>query len=510
MPSLGRIVFMQFARLGGILALVIFAVSTLAAGPCGEPVPSTDWIGWSASAGNSRYQANPGFQANAIPRLKLKWAFGFPGDTSAFAQPVIWRGRVLTGSESGTVYSLDARTGCTLWTYRAGAGVRTALPVTQLRSGRWAAFFGDLRANAYAVDAETGTLLWKVKLDQHRAARITGSPTLWGDRLYVPISSNEEALANDPRYPCCTFRGSVAALDIETGMTVWKTYTIRAESKPYAASKAGTELRGPAGAAVWSAPTIDAHAKRIYIATGNSYTGVESGTSDAVLTLDLDTGKLLWSTQPEPGDNYINGCPFHPNCPAEPGGDLDFGASPMLRALSDGQQLLIAGQKSGVVYGIDERGKIVWRTRVGAGGALGGILWGLAADPMKLYAAVSDRLLGDAGTPGVYALDPATGHRLWMAGAATHSAAVSAMPGAVFAGDTEGHLRAYASEDGRVLWDFDTNRAFQAVNGAAAHGGSIDGPGAILASGMVFVTSGYSRSGGMPGNVLLAFSVDGD
>jgi polyvinyl alcohol dehydrogenase (cytochrome) len=475
-----------------------------------------DWNGWGGDAGNSHYQAKPGLDAGDIPKLKLKWAFGFPKDPMAWAQPTVAGGRLFVGSVAGNVYSLDAATGCIYWTYAAGAGVRTAVSIGKLASGKWAAYFGDIRANAHAVDAETGALLWKVKLDEHPAARITGGPVLAGGRLIVPVASIEEALAQQPTYECCKFRGSVAALDAETGKVIWQSYSVVDPAKAYKKSTTGTQLYGPAGAAIWASPTVDLKRKLVYAPAGNSYTDVDIHTSDAILAFDLETGRLVWSSQVQPKDNFVMGCPKSPNCPEQQGPDFDFGTSPILRTLADGKQILIAGQKSGVVYGMDpdHQGHVLWQTRVGKGGPLGGIEWGHAADDKLAYAAIADRFTKD-GTPGLYAVDLSTGEKKWgtpspaVGGSLSQSAAISVIPGAVFSGAQNGHFRAYSAANGEILWDFDTKRGFDTVNGIEAKGGSIDAGGPVIAHGMVYTNSGYGVFGGVAGNVLLAFWVDG-
>jgi polyvinyl alcohol dehydrogenase (cytochrome) len=477
-----------------------------------------DFNGWGVDNGNSHFQTKPGLTAADVPKLKLKWAFGFGAkDPMAWAQPTVVAGRVFVGSVGGNVYSLDAATGCSYWTYSAGAGVRTAITIGKLASGKWAAYFGDMKANAHAVDAETGALLWKLQLDDHPVARITGAPTLLNGKLYVPISSIEEASAQQPNYECCKFRGSVAAVDANTGKQLWKSYSVPDPPKAYKKSSNGTQLYGPAGAAVWGSPTIDAKRKLIYAPGGNSYTDVDINTSDAILAFDMDTGRLVWSSQVQPKDNFVIGCPNSPNCPEEKGPDYDFGTSPILRTLKSGKQIIIAGQKSGVVYGLDpdNRGKILWQTRVGKGSALGGVEWGHAADDTLVYAAVADRLVREGGTPGLYALDLATGELKWSApapkvgGNPGQSAAITVIPGAVFSGALNGHFRAYSTSNGDILWDVETNKKFDTVNGVDAKGGSIDAGGPTVSHGMVFTNSGYGIFGGLPGNVLLAFSVDG-
>jgi polyvinyl alcohol dehydrogenase (cytochrome) len=494
-------------------------------GQCTTPAPALkmtdgDWSGWGIDPGNSHFQTKPGLSAADVPKLKLKWAFGFPNDPMAFSQPAVAGGRLFVGSVAGNVYSLNASTGCIYWTYNAGAGVRTAISVGKLPNGKWAAYFGDIKATAHAVDAETGALLWKIKLDEHPAARITGAPILVNGRVYVPMSSIEEASAAQANYSCCTFRGSISSIDAATGKKIWQSYSVPDPAKPYKTSKNGTELKGPAGASIWSSPTVDLKRKLVYAATGNSYTSISINTSDAVLAFDLETGRLVWSSQVQPKDNFVIGCPRGAQCdPDDDGPDFDFGTSPVLRHLSNGKDILVAGQKAGVAWGLDpdDRGKVVWQTRLGKGSALGGIEWGHAADDQLAYVAISDRINGKQGTPGLYALDLATGQQKWgtpapagIPGNPAQSAAVAVIPGVVFSGALNGHFRAYSTTDGAIIWDFDTNRPFDTVNQVEkAKGGSIDAPGPVISHGIVYTNSGYGIFGGVAGNVLLAFSIDG-
>ena len=477
-----------------------------------------DWNGWGVSLSNARYQPNPGLKPEDVPRLKLKWAFGFPDDTQAAAQPVIVGGRIFVGSNGGEVYSLDASTGCVYWSYDAGGIVRAAINIVKSpKTSRWVAYFGDYHASMHAVDAETGKPIWSVKVDNHPAARIVGSPTYYKGRLYVPVASSEELYGMSATYECCTFRGNLNALDAETGRPVWKSYSVPDPPKQYKTSSAGTKLYGPAGAGIWNSPTIDEKRHRVYVGTGNSFTGISIPTSDSVLAFDLDTGSLLWSQQVTPGDNWMTGCPKNPNCPQDPGEDLDFGSASVLRSLPGGKQVLVATQKSGVVYGFDpdNRGKILWQTRIGAGGAQGGILWGGALDDHTIYAAVSDQFKGEQAKPGMYAVKVDSGEKLWStpapegAGAKATLAAVSAMPGIAFSGSWGGHMRAYSTQTGQIVWDFDAMRSFDTINHVPAQGGSFDGGGAAIANGLVVTTCGYGFVGGKAGNVLLVFSVDG-
>lgn len=517
--------------------------STTAFAPqSGEP----HWNGWGADASQHRLQPAEmaRLSADQVPRLKLKWAFGFAGATQAYAQPTVVGGRIFVGSAGRKVYSLDASSGCTYWALDTEAAVRTAISVGRRGDG-WAIYFGDQRANAYAVDAITGKVLWKTRLDEHPVAQITGAPTLVDGKLYVGVSSLEEVTGADAKYECCKFRGSVSALDAATGQAIWKSYTIANEPKPVGKNKNGVQLWGPSGAGIWSSPTVDLEHRMVYVATGDSYSDPPASTSDSFMAFDMETGKLAWSRQITSGDAYNVDCDIpaekQVNCPASNGPDFDFGSSPILVKLANGRRALIAGQKSGVVTAVDpdRQGKILWQKRVGRGGSLGGVQWGAAADANNVYVAVSDvlRRPAPAGSPagqasvfgvpyeldpkvggGLFALKLGTGETVWRTPhpgcnrpgcSPAQSAAVTAIPGVVFSGGVDGHLRGYSAEDGRIIWDVDTQREYDTVNGVKARGGSLDGPGPVIVGGMLYVNSGYFFQGSAPGNVLLAFSVDG-
>jgi len=491
------------------------------------------WNGWGVDSSNRRFQSidQAGIAARDVPRLRLRWAFGFPGDIQAYAQPAVAGDRVFVGSAGHRVYSLDASSGCTYWVFEAQAPVRTAISLGATAAGE-AVYFGDTNANVYAADAATGKLLWKTRADEYPAARITGAPALSGSRLFVPVASSEEVSGADPLYECCLFRGSILALDATTGKIIWKTYTIPEAAHPTRKNKAGTQLWGPSGAGVWSTPTLDLTRHILYAGTGDSYSDPPAATTDAILALDMDSGKILWVRQITPGDAFNLACPGpdKSNCPDANGPDFDFGSSPILIELPHGKRMLVAGQKSGIVYALDpdRGGELLWQARVGRGGSLGGIQWGPAADNENVYAAVSDiaRRVGPAGLElnpeaggGISAVRLSNGELMWRAAppgcgdrrpcSPAQSAAVTVIPGVVFSGSSDGHLRGYATENGKIIWDFDAARDFQSVDGVPARGGSFDGPGPVIAGGMLFVNSGYGAMGGIPGNVLLAFSVDG-
>jgi polyvinyl alcohol dehydrogenase (cytochrome) len=430
-------------------------------------------------------------------------------------------GRVFVGSQNGTVYSLDARSGCIQWTFVANGGVRTGISLGRLDGGGYALYFGDTNATAYAVDAAVGREIWRRKVDQHPLGRITGSPVLLDDRLFVPTSSYEEVDTASPEYECCTFRGSVSALNARDGSIIWQTYT-SAEPKPRGTSTAGKTLWGPSGAGIWAALTADATRRVIYAATGNDYSEPAGKTSDAVIAFDAANGEMRWVRQVTPNDVYVGGCKSgsgNPNCAEVVGPDFDFGNAPILTPTAAGKELIVIGQKSGVGYAMDpdNAGRIVWEYRAGAGSALGGMEYGSAVDDRYAYFPVSDMSTPNPG--GLHAVDLITGRRAWFtpppppacgAGrgcSAAQAAAVSVIPGVVFSGSNDGVMRAFSTRDGRIIWEFDTNREFKTVNGLPARGASILGPGPAVAGGMVFFNSGYGSHGGRAGNVLLAFGV---
>ncbi len=493
--------------------------------PMKGPDQGPSWNGWGNGARNTRFQSAEaaGLPAARVPRLELAWAFGFRGVNSARAQPAVVAGRLFVGSESGDLYALDAKTGCTWWTYHAQAGIRTAVSVGPYRAATgagYAVYFADMAATAYAVDAATGTELWRRKVDEHPYAQSTGSPTLYAGRLYVPTSGvGEEGRGGEAGYACCTFRGSVTALDASTGSVLWKSYTIAEAPKPRGRNAQGIQTFGPAGGGIWSAPTVDAKRRLIYVATGNGYSEPQQKTTDAVLALDMATGRIVWASQPIADDVWAGGCKAdgapNPNCPAELGPDADFSDSPVLATLAGGRDILLVQQKAGLAYGFDPdaKGALLWRYRTGRGSSLGG-QWGGAVDGARAFFGVADTLAPMPG--GLRAVDAATGRELWSRPPAeklcgtqrgcssAQGAAVTAIPGVVFSGSSDGGLRAYAAEDGSLLWQYDTNRAFETVNGVKAHGGAMDGPGAVVVGGMVYVESGYVSLVGRPGNVLLA------
>jgi polyvinyl alcohol dehydrogenase (cytochrome) len=480
----------------------------------------SQWNGWGNGVENLRYQPNPGFAAQDIPKLKVKWAFSYPGTKNT--QALIFGDRVYVGSMGGKVYSLDAKTGCVHWRFDYRGGARASMTIGKLASApsKYVVYLGDDRMIVHALDAGSGKELWKVKVYEHKVGRITGSPALFDNVLYVPLSAAEESQGRVESYECCTFIGTVVAISAIDGKPIWKQAILSERPHPTRKNAAGTQMYGPAGGAIWSAPTIDAKRGQLYVSTGDSYTEIDHPASDAVLAMDLKTGKIKWVNQVLADDNFMTGA-F--NAPlGKLGPDFDFGSSPQLISMN-GKDFVVTGNKSSIVYAMNpDTGKMIWQTpKLGIGSPAGGVEWSTATDGKIVFVPLADP--PRRGKPGLVGLDVNTGKELWRTDSPEDvpcnvpsgrclpglSQAATAIPGAVFAGASNGWLRAYAAENGKVLWEYDTATPIDTVNGIKnAPGGVLDMGGPTIAGGMMFVHSGYSGSSG-PNNVLLAFSVGG-
>ena len=488
------------------------------------------WNRWGNGVDNRRYQpaSVSGLTPKNVGNLELKWAFAFPNAARARSQPAVTDNAIFTGSQDGRVYALDTKSGCIWWTFDADSEVRSAPILGQ--DGNL--FFGDFNANVYAVNATSGELVWKKSVQDHPAGTITGAPTLHDGRLYVPMSSTEVVSAMDGKYGCCTFRGGVTALNAKDGKKLWRMHTTEV---PLATrnNKNGASNFGPSGAPVWSSPTIDAKRGLLYIGTGENYSSPANDKSDAIIALELTTGRIRWVQQMLKGDAWNASCGRETynnniNCPKEDGPDLDFGAPPILAKTPDGRDIILAGQKSGMIYALDpdKGGKLIWQQRAGMGGFNGGIHWGMATDSSMLFAGIADTPgnKGAVGPPrqGMHAFDVSTGSPLWskiepnVCTQDKHecrtalSAGVTLTDGIIFAGALNGILRAYSTSDGHILSTTDTRRDWPTVNGVKGYGGAIDSAGPVVAGGYLIVNSGYDKFGQIPGNVLLVFGLKKD
>jgi len=511
------------------------------------PGGSPAWSGWGGGLANMRFQSakDAGLRAEDLPKLKLKWSFAFPDTSTMRSQPAVYGGRVFAGGQDGSVYALDMPTGCVYWATTVQSQVRSGITVGEA-GGKPAVFFGDSAGFVYALDAASGKQLWKARPDEHPASTVTATPVYYKDRLYVGAASREEALSVSPGYLCCTFRGSESALDSATGKVLWKTYTIAEAAKARTKTRLGAAVWGPSGVGVWTAPVLDPERDTMYVTTGDNYSDPPTALSDALLALRLSTGEIVWSKQFTAKDAWNSSCQLQGkvNCPDSEGPDFDFASSAILVSLPRAQgappgvrRALLLGQKSAVIYAVDpdRRGQILWQARVGQGGTVGGIEWGSATDGRNVYVALSDVGFEVDRKPGsndrAYNLDPNkggglfafrvdNGERMWQTPppgcgdrrpcSPAQSAAVTAIPGVVWSGAEDGHLRGYSSADGKILWDYDTAHEYRTVNGVSGRGGALDVAGPVVAGGMLFAISGYPARGGLPGNVLLAFGLDSD
>ncbi len=499
------------------------------AGAAGNPANSPSWNGWGNDLANTRFQAAQaaGLTAAQVPQLKLKWAFGLPNSMTTSAQPTVWNGRVFVAGDNGYIYSLDAKTGCVFWSFENGTIVRGSLtvgPITAPGASGNAVYFGDGRADIFAVDALSGKMLWKTKVDNHVVARITAGLKVNAGVVIVPVSSSEEFASGNIEYPCCTSRGSVVALDANTGKQIWKYWVVEGDPKPVAKNPNGVTVYAPGGGGIWNSPTIDTARNAVYFGTGDATTAPSPKTTDAIVAVDLKTGKFLWTFQADENDVFMGGCGGAQRslaCPTPNGPDLDIGNAPVLTKLPNGKQVLLAGTKRGHFFALDpdKKGELLFRVNAGTGdpipanappggrggGGAAGIVWGGAADSQNAYYGL--------GGAGLSALSPETGKPIWNfkapAGGGNLGAAPTVIPGVVFEASSGGRLYAVSASEGKLLWEFNTSQEFETVNKVPAHGGAISVSGASVAGGMVFISSGYGiSSGASAGNVVLAFGIN--
>lgn len=526
------------------------------AAPAGND--STEYVSnWGLGNHNRRFvpAARAGIDRDNVDRLELAWSLAFPKVTDMRSQPAIIGDTLYFGDKTGKLYAIDRHTGCIRAHTEVLSGIRSAITVATLDSGKQLLVFADSMASIYALDPDTLKTVWQRAARIYETSVITGSISYHKDRLFVPVSSYEVAVSGSPSHICCKSHGGVIALDATNGKQLWEWHGT-ADATLQGKNAAGADLYGPSGVSVWSTPTIDAERNRIYFGTGENLSLPATDTSDAIIALDMDSGELIWKFQALADDVWNAAClNGGPNCPPNAGGDFDFGASVILAKLSDGRELLLAGQKSGDVYALNPAGELVWQQQVSNAGigpnlhqstTNGGVHWGMALAGERLLVAAADpeRVRPEyIPKPGLHALNPADGEILWFqpvtrgceiaeehkpkiglenmrAGKKIEledqyrcsyyyglSAAVVATPELVFSAGLDGKIRAFDITTGEILWQAITARSFEADNGVNGHGGAIDVSGQVLADGWLYVQSGYSMFGQLPGNVLLAYKV---
>ncbi|MGH3758564.1 PQQ-binding-like beta-propeller repeat protein [Actinophytocola sp.] len=499
--------------------------------PAGE-----DWPSWQRDQAGTRYN---GAESEITPRtvgnLKLKWAYTFAAVpySRVGSQPAVVDGVLYTGAPDAEFVALDAKTGATKWTFDlttvTGGGEQFA--VNGVRDGAAVSggkvYFGDSTGRVYALHRGTGRLAWVAHVDKHPLANLTSSPVVHDGKVYLGVSTSEGGATRDPSYPCCTHRGSVVRLDARTGAIDWQFFTLP-PAKKVGTWPSGAAKHVPAGASVWATPVIDPRTRTLFVGTGNDATG-QSGFSDTMLALDIETGRLRWKQQVTHPDTYTAACELTevPNetCPGKGtyAKDKDIGAAATL-VRTGGRTLVVVGQKDGRLHAFDARtGEIAWQTVLAPETVDAvGVQWGTAYDGRYLYAATWH------ATPSrLFAVDPATGRIVWRAdhpadGCTTGGAAefpdmcelaftpaVSATPGLLYEGSTDGKFRIFSARDGEPLFEFDAVRDFAGVNGVPGRGSAISGNGgAVIADGMVYVMAGYYPFYPTDkGSVLLAFGL---
>jgi len=496
---------------------------------------------WGNGPRNLRSSAEgQGIARADVGRLAVAWVVAFPESSQLRSQATAAGGALFVGSHDGSVYALDQATGCTRWQFKAATEVRTAVTIVRdapassadgattapgagAASGRVHAVFGDRAANVYALDAETGERLWQTSVDPHPNASITGSISAHAGRLFVPLSSNDDVNAMDPRYPCCTHSGAVVALDLATGDRVWRTPTIEEPPRVTGRTTIGTDILGPSGASVWNTPTLDARRGLLFVGTGNNHSRPTTARSDSVLALEFETGRVAWTYQAQAQDAWNAACAYgtRTSCPDPEGPDVDFGGGTMLVEVG-GRELVVAGQKAGVVHALDPAtGRLVWKKAIVRGGANSGIRYGMASRDGVVYVPSmveqDDQGVWLDEAPGLYALGAERGDVVWHASRSALCGGRTACLGMVgapplatdevlFAAGVEGVVYALDRARGDVLWQFDTARAFTTLLGRETRGGGIQGTaGPMVANGRLFVGSGYGQAQ-RPGNALIAFA----
>ena len=514
-----------------------------------DPAMEPSVAGWGYGPRNQRYQgaARAGITAADLPGLRLAWSMGFPGVTEMRSQPVITEHSLFLGVEgTGTVYAFELASGCLQWVYRSKAPVRSSIGFGRMPdSAAPILFFGDASGSVHVVSATDGSSIWSVPANVTDFNTITGTPVLHQDRLYVPISSFEVARARIGTYTCCKNHGGVRALDIRTGKSLWS-YDTTGPAQPHGENRIGAQAWGPSGAPVWTTPAIDVKRNLLYIGTGQNYSYPTTQTSDAIIALDLDSGAVAWIHQALANDAYTSACfsylgyPDQPNCPRDSGPDFDFGASVVIATTADGKDILLAGQKSGDVWALDpdNKGAVIWRTKLSDGTPVGGVHWGMTVMGDTVFVPVGDpdwdiKTWDYEARPGLTALDIASGEIRWQHRARRgceldpaitnmvngrqqepwpdcpymygFSQATTGIDGAVLAGALDGKLKAFDPLKGEVLWQYDTKRSFDTLNGVEAHGGALDNAGPAVGDGYLVLQSGYNYFNQMPGNVLLVF-----
>ena len=468
--------------------------------------------------------------------LELAWALAYPNATTVRAQPaVVGNTLFVPVAEAPQMIALDVSGAqpCVKWVYRTDLPLRTGVGYGSQPGGRKVIVFGDVAAQITMLDAATGKFLWRTRVGMWGLSNTTGTPVIYRNRVYVPLSASEINVGADEKYECCKTHGAVLALNSIDGKNVWTTHMME-DAKPVRDRGDGKMLWGPSGAPVWNSPSIDAKRGVLYIGTGEATSAPAAPNTDAILAISLRDGKIRWSFQATENDIFLSGCMNKRdglNCPKEGHfRDVDFGASTIIAQRSNGKDVILAGQKSGTLWALDPdaAGRVLWQRDFGTGSPIGGIHWGIAFDGERVFAPVHQFAGADGKdpnqTPALHAVKVDTGEVEWSYESKPDctgdrptraprcqtiiglSGAPTIIDGVVLQGSVDGYLRAFDAASGEVLFQYDTARAYETVNGVPGKGGAIDNASIVATNGLIFVNSGYALMAGQPpGNVLLAF-----
>ncbi|MEM7100136.1 MAG: PQQ-binding-like beta-propeller repeat protein [Pseudomonadota bacterium] len=512
-------------RVSLIVGILIWAQLSLANESCTQKPGINKFFqtGWGVDLAGQRFQADTTITSATARELSLKWSYGFSTDRPRVF-PLVSEDTIFIGDGGLGLVALDKHTGCTRWQNKDIPDAATAISHGTI-DGQAVLVLSGRESGVIAVDAISGETLWQRTItDDNPVAMYSGSPLVYEQQVFVPLSSMEIGLSVIPFYGCCTTSGGMAALDLATGQTNWYLRTIPEQPEVTGSHYFFVQTHGPSGAPVWGAPTLDKKRRLLYYGTGQNYSHPATTTSDAIFAVDIDTGKARWISQFTEGDAFNMACTTSGvNCPDPMGPDVDFGAPPVLVQLNSGKDLVLAGQKSGDVWAIDpDTGDTVWHHKIGRGGALGGVHWGIAYDPQheRVLIPISDveAMPGEGeAEPGMFALDAATGERSWSVPRVSRcegrqcwsglSSGISTGPGIVVTGGLDGMIEIYATDNGDLLWADDTLRDYETVNEVVAYGGAIDAHGPTIADNQLIVISGYGGFGQRPGNALLVYEV---
>ncbi len=504
-----------------------------------DAAPTVATFGFNTNNTRTLDPAKVGLAGKDLTKLEPAWVIAFPNAITMRSQAAVVGNTLFlpVGESNNRLFAFDISDNqkpCIQWIYQGQQTLRTSAGFGTRQDGKKVVMVGDMGGFVHMIDAVNGKELWAVHMGLFPASMSTGTPVLVGDKVIAPSSQYEIMLAANDSYECCKIHGGVVALDAMTGKRVWEGHTME-QAKPIKDRGDGQMLWGPAGAPVWNSPSIDVARNRLYVGTGEANAAPAHHNTNAIMAFDLRDGSIKWSHQATADDVFNVGCGPKGgklNCSADTVfRDVDFGASTIIAKSPTGQDLVLAGQKSGTVWAMNpDTGAVVWRRDIGTGGPNGGIHWGIAADDTHVYAPISypgrsipGQDVDPSLKPGLYAVNLKDGTIDWKFEAAPDctdarkkfvprcnalfglSGAPTVIGDHIITGGLDGRVYMVEKKTGKLVWTFDTARDFDTLNGVKGNGGSVDNASIIAANGLVIMNSGYGLFGQGAGNVMIAF-----